>query len=497
MMLRILHLLVLLSVAFNSFAQDAPKREFRAVWVATVGNIDWPSKPGLGAAQQQKEFIDRLNFLHEHGFNAVIVQVRPAADAFYPSELEPWSKYLSGKQGIAPFPMYDPIAFMVEETHKRNMEFHAWFNPFRALVNSAINPNPVTHVTRTHPDWVIHYGGKSYLDPGNPEARNYVNRVILDVVKRYDIDGVHIDDYFYPYKVPGKVFGDQRSYTQFGQGKSIDDWRRDNINKFVEALYKGVKKEKMYVKVGISPFGIWRNNRQDPTGSATNGTSCYDDLYADVATWVRNKWVDYIAPQLYWEHGHRLAAYEVLVPWWKNLCKDRALYIGMGVYRMVNATQPVWKGYGEILKQIQTERSYKAEGAIMYSMASFDKIGNGLSNQLKQVNYYGTIAIPPAMPWLDNVAPPAPKATLKVTQNQKSAIITWEAPAHNEPLKYLVYKFHKNETVDLSKSAKLIAVTQKNIFVDDDPDYVQAQYVITAADRLWNESKPSEVLVYR
>ncbi|MNS27408.1 hypothetical protein D3C72_593570 [compost metagenome] len=496
-MLRTLHLLVLLLVTFFSFAQEAPKREFRAVWIATVGNIDWPSKPGLGAAQQQKEFIDRLDFLHENGFNAVIVQIRPAADAFYASDWEPWSKYLSGKQGVAPFPMYDPIAFMVEETHKRNMEFHAWFNPFRALVNSAINPNPPSHATRTHPEWVINYGGKSYFDPGNPAARNYVNQVILDVVRRYDIDGVHIDDYFYPYKIAGKVFNDQRSFAEYGAGMSIDDWRRDNINKFVEMLYKSVKKEKMYVKVGISPFGIWRNNRQDPAGSATNGTSCYDDLYADVATWVRNKWVDYVAPQLYWEHGHRLAAYDVLVPWWKSLCKERALYIGMGVYRMVNATQPVWKGYGEILKQIQTERSYKADGAIMYSMSSFDKIGSGLSNQLKQAEYYGSIAIPPAMPWLDNTAPAAPKATLKLNNIQKSVILTWEPSASKEPLKYLVYKFHKGETVDLNKSIRLVAITQKNVFVDDDPDFMHAQYVITAADRLWNESKPSEILVYR
>lgn len=496
-MLRYFYSTVLLFVTLFSFAQDAPKREFRAVWIATVGNIDWPSKPGLSAAQQQNEFIDRLTFLQENGFNAVIVQVRPSADAFYPSSIEPWSKYLSGKQGVAPFPMYDPIAFMVEETHKRNMEFHAWFNPFRALVNSAINPNPASHVTKQHPDWVINYGGKAYLDPGNPEARDYVNQVILDVVKRYDIDGVHIDDYFYPYKIAGKVFGDQRSFAQYGQGKSIDDWRRDNINKFVEALYKGVKKEKNYVKVGISPFGIWRNSRQDPAGSATNGTSCYDDLYADVLTWVRNKWVDYVAPQLYWEHGHRLAAYDILVPWWKSVCKERALYIGMGVYRMVNATQATWQGSKEILKQIETERSCQADGAIMYSMASFDKIGNGLISSLKQPKYYGTIAIPPAMPWIDNIAPAAPKATLKSSPDQKNAIITWESSGNKEPIKYLVYKFNKGESVDLNKSIKLVAITQKNIYVDDDPDFVNHKYVITAADRLWNESKPSDILGYR
>lgn len=492
MIKKIFFALCLLQCSLISLAQS-PKREFRAVWIATVGNIDWPSKQGLSAAQQQNEFIAHLDYLASNGFNAVVVQIRPAADAFYPSKLEPWSRYLSGRQGEAPFPYYDPLAFMIEETHKRNMEFHAWFNPFRALVTSKSNPNPATHITKTNPDWVIHYGGKSYLNPGIPEARDYVNNIILDVVKRYDVDGVHIDDYFYPYKIAGQVFNDHQSFIKYGNNMSIEDWRRDNINKFVEAMYKGVKKEKRYVKVGISPFGIWRNQRQDPLGSATNGTSCYDDLFADVKLWIDNKWLDYVAPQLYWEHGHRLAAYDVLVPWWKNAVKDRALYIGMGVYRMVGAKPGIWQSYNEILNQIETERQYKTDGAIMYSMISFSKIGQGLSQQLKQPKYYGTIAIPPAMPWLGSIAPVAPVGNLR--KQGANNILSWNAGLSiSGDLKYLVYRFQKNERIDLDNASKILCLTQGSSFVDDNLGGQQYKYVVTALDRLWNESKASATL---
>ncbi len=485
-------LLVFLFSAVMLRAQ-APKREFRAVWIATVGNIDWPSKQGLSAAQQQNEFVAHLDFLAAHGFNAVIVQIRPAADAFYPSTIEPWSRYLSGKQGQAPFPYYDPLAFMIEETHKRNMEFHAWFNPFRALVSSKSNPNPANHVTKTHPEWLVHYAGKAYFNPGIPEVRDYVNSVILDVVRRYDVDGVHIDDYFYPYKVAGQTFNDHKEYIKYGQQMSLEDWRRDNINKFVEAMYKGVKKEKRHVKVGISPFGIWRNQSKDPAGSATNGTSCYDDLYADVKLWVENKWLDYVAPQLYWEHGHRLAAYDVLVPWWQNLVKERALYIGMGVYRMVDAKPGVWQGPQEILKQINTYRRHKADGAVMYSLVSFSKITQDLGRQLKQSPYFGTIAIPPTMPWLGSIAPVAPSASISKKDNKN--ILSWnQGTVISGDLKYLVYRFHKSEPINLENAQKIICLTQATRFVDEVNDGQQYKYVITALDRLWNESKPSAVL---
>ncbi|HTO17255.1 MAG TPA: family 10 glycosylhydrolase [Edaphocola sp.] len=485
-----LFLLLFLPYLLNA---QAPKREFRGVWIATVGNIDWPSRSGLSATQQQIEFVNKLDFLASNGFNAVIVQIRPASDAFYPSSLEPWSRYLSGKQGEAPLPFYDPLAFMVKETHKRNMEFHAWFNPFRALVNSRINPNPANHITKTHPQWMIHYGGKSYLDPGIPEARNYVNQVILDVVKRYDIDGVHIDDYFYPYKIAGQTFNDSKSYNLYNRGLSLDDWRRDNINKFISAMYLAVKKEKSYVKVGISPFGIWRNQSKDPLGSRTNGTACYDDLYADVKYWIEQKWLDYVAPQLYWEHGHRIAAYDVLVPWWKNICKDRALYIGMGVYRMVDAKTGPWLGKNEILNQITTARNFNADGQIAYSLISLQKVAGVLSPTLKLPPYYGNIAIPPTMPWLGKTAPAAPMAN--INRQTSKVILSWNTGTTiSSNVKYLVYKFNKNEIINLENSSKMYVLTQSNSFTDEAEDISNSKYVVTTLDRLWNESKPSEVL---
>lgn len=485
----ILFLFSLLLISFSLQAKNAaPKRELRAVWIATVGNIDWPSRQGLSAQQQQQEFVNQLNFLQRSGFNAVIVQVRPAADAFYPSPYEPWSKYLSGKQGQPPFPKYDPLEFMINETHKRNMEFHAWFNPYRALVSSNSNPNPPGHATRTHPEWIISYGGKSYFDPGNPDVREYILKVILDAVKRYDIEAVHIDDYFYPYPVAGKAFPDQQSYAKYNNGLSREDWRRENVNIFISQLNTNIKKEKPWVKFGVSPFGIWRNNNVDPEGSATRGSSCYDDLYSDIRLWIQRKWVDYVAPQLYWEHGHRVAPYDVLLPWWKQNSGQRQLYIGLGLYRMQNASSYPWNSPNEILKQIRAARNINTNGFVFYSASSFNKIKPGLVDSLQQ-NYFGTIAIPPAMTWIDNIAPAAP--VLKISNASNGIMLQWEGSnASKEPLKYLVYRFGANEKQDLSNAEHIIALTRNTAFIDKDGNK-HYKYVVTALDRLWNESEKS------
>lgn len=490
---RYIFLIISLLYASIITAQvSTPKRELRAVWIATVGNIDWPSKPGLSAQQQQQEFINQLNFLQRHGFNAVIVQVRAAADAFYPSAYEPWSRYLTGKQGQPPFPKYDPLEFMIRECHKRNMEFHAWFNPYRALTSSSNNPNPPDHATRQHPDWVIHYGGKSYFDPGNPAAREYILKVILDVVSRYDIDAVHIDDYFYPYKIPGKSFNDNSSYKKYNaEGMDLGNWRRNNVNLFVSQLNQNIKKEKAWVKFGVSPFGIWRNASQDPRGSSTNGTSCYDDLYSDVKLWMDQKWMDYVAPQLYWEHGHRLAAYDVLLPWWVDNSKDCQLYIGLGLYRMTGSPKDPWTDSEEILKQIRAARKQKVEGLIFFSMSNFYKIKSDLADSL-QYRYFGHIAIPPATPRLDAIAPPAP--ALKANFSGNSARLDWATDkTKKETLKFLVYRFESDRPIDLEDAKHIIALTGNLTFTDQDAPK-GAKYVVTALDRLWNESAASNIV---
>jgi len=480
----------------STFANNSPKRELRAAWIATVGNIDWPSKQGLTAQQQQQEFINHLNFLRNRGFNAVIVQVRPAADVFWDSDLEPWSRYLSGKQGQAPFPKYDPMEFMIKETHKRNMEFHAWFNPYRALTSTKSNPNPPSHPTKKHPEWIINYDNKAYFDPGNVNARQHIIKVIMEAVSKYDIDAVHIDDYFYPYPVAGKKFNDDASFQQYGNNSTLADWRRSNVNTFIWQLNNNIKKEKPWVKFGVSPFGVWRNIDKDPRGSNTKGaTACYDDLYSDVMHWMDKNWIDYVAPQLYWEHGHRVAPYDVLLPWWAENSQQTDLYIGLGVYRMTNA-MPGTKYFGpyEILKQIEAGRKQKVQGFVMYSMISFSKIGNALADSL-QYNYFGNIAIPPAFKVPKVAQPLPPQVTAQKTSN--GVLLKWTNTANSSALggtnKYLIYKFKEQEPIDLNQSQHIIALSSNKSFVDKE-ESKGYKYVITQVDRCWNESDASNTV---
>lgn len=470
---------------------QAPKRELRAAWIATVANIDWPSKPGLPAVQQQQEFINRLDQLKAMGCNAVIVQVRPSADALYASTIEPWSRYLTGKQGQPPFPYYDPLQFMIEQARQRQMEFHAWFNPFRALTDSKKNPNPSSHVTFQHPDWVITYGGKSYLDPGIPEAREYVLRIIMDVVKRYDIDAVHLDDYFYPYRIAGQPFGDNKSFAQHGEGfTNRDDWRRNNVNLFVSALSANIRSTKPHVKLGISPFGVWRNRDKDPDGSPTRGGQTnYDDLFADVVLWMKRGWIDYLMPQLYWERGHRLAAFDVLLPWWEAHAFSRHMYYGLGVYRMLGARSGPWTGTEELTTQIKEIRRHAANpGFSLYSTSNFDRLRVPMADSIAAQNRF--IALPPVMKWLDSIPPPAPIG--KAIPSNQGTLLKWEA-AHpaKESARFLVYRFTNGEPINLERANHIITLLSGTEYMDTEANkYNKVTYVITALDRLWNESAP-------
>ena len=482
-----------LLLAANLFGQSSPKREFRAAWIATVGNIDWPSKQGLPAIEQQQQFTERLDQLKALGCNAVIVQIRPASDALYASKIEPWSHYLTGKQGDAPFPYYDPLVFMIEETHKRNMEFHAWFNPFRALVDSKVNPNPPKHVTHTHPDWIINYDGKAYVDPGLPEARQYVIDVICDVVKRYDIDAVHLDDYFYPYRVAGVTFGDGKTYAKYGQGMDKDNWRRNNVNLFISLLNTNIKSIKPYVKLGVSPFGVWRNKSKDPEGSETKGGQTdYDDLYADVLTWMQRGWVDYLLPQLYWEHSSKAASFTTLMPWWYGHCYKRHIYYGLGLYRMVNAKTGSWANVNELLWQLRDIRKGcpNNSGYSFYSASCFDRIKAPIKDSL-QYGFAKYPALIPAMTWIDSIPPAAPVLTIKT--EGKDAKLKWQvANPQKEPLKYVVYRFVNNEPVNLERTDRILSIQQAPEYTDANTKrYKQCVYVVTALDRLWNESKAS------
>ena len=377
-----------------------PKYEFRAAWIATVDNIDWPSRGNYDSESQKQEFIDLLDMHKRNGMNAVIVQVRPATDAFYPSQYEPWSEWLTGRQGKAPNPYYDPLEFMIEETHKRGMEFHAWCNPYRAEFNirkSSIAPD---HISRVHPEWFLTYGDKRYFDPGNKSAQQHVVKVIRDIVRRYDVDGIHFDDYFYPYKISGKQFPDAKTYLTYGKGMTLEDWRRSNVDSIIVLLAQPIKVENKSCRFGISPFGVWRNQDKDPDGSATTaGVTNYDDLYADILLWLKNGWIDYVAPQLYWEFGHKAAPYEVLLEWWSRHTFGKHCYIGLGVYRA--GSNSAWKDPSLLPRQLTALRNTpNIHGAIYFSSKSFVSNPNGWSDSL-QLNYYKEPALIPPMEWID------------------------------------------------------------------------------------------------
>lgn len=493
-MLRIGLLTVFIFIFLSESFAQTPKREFRAAWIATVSNIDWPSKPGLPSVQQQQEFISRLDQLQQLGCNAVIVQIRPAADALYESSFEPWSRFLTGRQGQAPFPYYDPLKFMIEQTHLRNMEFHAWFNPFRALTDSKKNPNPANHVTKVHPDWLVNYGGKTLLNPGLPEAREYVIRVIMEVVRKYDIDAVHMDDYFYPYRIAGQEFGDAAAYKKYGQDfPDVGDWRRNNVNLFVASLNTNIKQIKPYVKFGISPFGVWRNQSKDPAGSPTRGGQTnYDDLYADVLLWMRKGWIDYCLPQLYWEHGHRLVAFEVLMPWWDAHSYNRHMYYGLGVYRMLGNPKGAWAGTTEIMNQLRRVRKYALNpGYALYSISNFDKITAPVKDSVSEFNKL--VAFPPQMKWLDSI-PPAPPV-VRALPSPKGTLVRWEAiNPSGELLRFAVYRFVDGEPVNLEKNDKIISFSSSLEYHDAEANkFKKCTYVVTAFDRLWNESGASNI----
>ena len=368
----------------NKIAKE--RKEMRGIWVATVLNIDWPSKKGLSIESQKQEFIKILDNVKEWNMNAVFVQIKPVGDAFYPSKFSPWSEYLTGKQGENPG--YDPLKFMIEEAHKRNIEFHAWFNPYRLTMSGGIDKLSNDNIGKQRPDWTITYGGKLYLNPGIPEVNDYIVKSIMEVVENYDIDGVHMDDYFYPYKVKGEIYNDEEQYNKYGSNfLKVDDWRRDNVNKLIEKLYSSIKHKNKNIEFGISPFGVWRNISTDSVrGSNTKaGIQNYDDLYADILYWMKKNWIDYVAPQIYWNQGFKIAEYNTLVDWWSKYAKETKtnLYIGQAAYRIKD-----WEKDDELINQIKYNRkSEEVKGSIFFSYSSLVKDPTGILEKIKNDVY--------------------------------------------------------------------------------------------------------------
>ena len=397
----------------DSIRPPVVAREFRAVWVATVRNMDWPSKAGLSTDEQQRELIAILDRAAALKMNAIIFQVRPEADALFKSDLEPWSRFLTGTQGQAPDPAWDPLEFAVEEAHKRGLELHAWFNPYRAAFNREL-PTARTHVTKRFPSSIVPYGQYLWMDPGLPDVRRRMIGTVVDVVKRYDVDAVHIDDYFYPYpeirngeRIP---FRDDGSYAQYQrEGGTLDkaDWRRRNVNLLIREFYAAVKGEKMWVKVGISPFGIWRPGFPPTT---TAGIDTYEELYADARKWLNDGDLDYIAPQLYWPIQPAEQSYPVLLRWWaeQNL-KGRHVWPGLALYKLP-ITGPRKMSADDIVQEIfATRETPGATGHVHFNATVLMQNVEGIADRLVAV--YAEPALVPASPWLDQVPPDRPIAS--------------------------------------------------------------------------------------
>ncbi|NDB53122.1 MAG: hypothetical protein EB025_03485 [Chitinophagaceae bacterium] len=442
-------ILLALSLLFSLIVTAQPKYEFRGVWIASVANIDWPKGGMTDPAAQRADFIRMLDQHQRNGMNAMIVQIRPAADAFYPSPYEPWSEWLTGEQGKAPVPYWDPLAFMIEETHKRGMEFHAWLNPYRAVQTIGKSSIAADHITKRKPEWFLVYGDKKYFDPGNKDAQQFVVKVVRDIVKRYPVDAIHMDDYFYPYRIAGKEFPDAASYARSGSRLNKEDWRRSNVDSIILAISKAIKEEKKQVRFGISPFSVWRNQDKDPRGSDSRaGQTNYDDLYADILLWLEKGWIDYVTPQLYLEIGHDKIAYEKLLEWWGKNAFGKHIYIGHGIYRVDEKTSVKWKNPTELPNQLKLLRQNpNVQGSIYFSSKSFDKNPNGWNDSL-QNNYYKYPALVPPMDWISKEKPAAPVLSRVTKKGDEISFSVKPLSTGKVPVKYFViYRFPAGRSI--------------------------------------------------
>lgn len=468
-------------------SEENGKHEFRGAWIQTAFQEEYKS---MTVAGLKKDFIRKLDYLQACGINAIIFQVRPEADAFYYSEIEPWSRFYTGEQGRAPEDNFDLMAFLIEECHKRTMEFHAWLNPYRAST-SGNTKFAANHVYHRYPERFITYNKQVLFDPGIPENRQYICNVVRDIVLRYDVDAIHMDDYFYPYPVAGLPFPDDDSFRRYGLPKGYTqehrgDWRRENVNLLISELKRTILLTKPWVRFGISPFGIYRNKKSTPDGSGsnTNGLQNYDDLYADVLHWIQQGWIDYNMPQVYWEIGHSAADYTTLVRWWDNHAYNRHLYIGQDVARTMKA--------GQLTNKMQYERELPhTEGNCFWPANELLWNNGGIADSLKR-KYHRHPALIPPYTHLHN-RPPQEVSKLKAEWTPEGYMLHWNAKQSrtNPELAsyFVVYRFGSREPVNLNDPSKIVAVTRdKKCLLPYGKGKHKYTYVVTAVDRFHNES---------
>jgi uncharacterized lipoprotein YddW (UPF0748 family) len=497
-------------------AQTAPKRELRGAWIATYANIDWPSSTAT-SAQEQTTFVDRVNEHKATGMNALFVQVRSQCDALYPNPYDPWSAILSGTQGTAPNPLYDPLAFMINETKQRGMEFHAWFNPYRALASftpSSFAALHSSHVAKAHPTWIMTVNNNApsttkqlLLNPGAPEVWEHIIGSVMHVVRNYDVDGIHFDDYFYTNPAL-TTYSDDSVYAIHNRGiANRGDWRRSNVDTLIKRLNDSIKSVKPWIKFGISPSGIWMSAPTDPNGSTTStgATQHKKDLYANSRLWLQQGWIDYLAPQVYWYMGQSGSDYNNLAPWWHNNNFGRHIYMGQAGYKVGDGAQNAAfaSDRTQIPKQVRLNRTYNGiHGQIVYNTSSLRINPLDFRDSLR-LNLYNRPALLPTMPWKDNVAPgPATSLTGTKLANQTISL-TWVNPPASVASEFDVVKrfaIYKavNTMPNINNAADLIAITNTNVssFIDTDvlPNTIY-HYVVTAVDRLNNESIASNVAI--
>ena len=490
--------LLLLLTLQAAFAQQVlPKREFRGAWIQFING----QFQGMSRDAMQANLTRQLNVMQQCGINTVIFQVRGEADAFYNSPYEPWSRFLTGQQGKAPDPYWDPLEWMVQQCHRRGMELHAWINPFRAKTKGT------TELSMMHPyvqntDRFFEYDGLILFDPGLPENHRYICKVVTDIVRRYDIDGLHIDDYFYPYPVAGVSIPDQRTFESHRNGFSdIREWRRYNVNSFIEMLHESIRATKPWVKFGVSPFGIYHNAQAGSSlpGSNTGGLQNYDDLYADVLYWINKGWVDYNVPQLYWELGHRTADYEELIKWWSRFAGARPLVIGQDIERTVRTADTKNPGINQMEAKFRLQRSLRGiQGSCLWYSAALVRNEGNYATALQQ-KYHRTPALQPLYPFIDDKAPRAPRS-LKAMWMPDGYYLFWTAPKAKGEMdvarNYVVYRFAKGERIDLYDPSHIVAITPLTLFkLPYKARHEEYTYVVTALDRLQNESKGKKVKV--
>lgn len=500
-MKKILALFLSLIIISNLSASQR-KREMRAAWVATVANIDWPSQKNLTSKAQREEMRAMLDGLAKNNINAIVLQIRPTADAFYPSALEPWSHWLTGKQGLKPNPYYDPLQFVIDEAHKRCIEVHVWLNPYRVTNSEKIDVLSKDHLYYKNKDLFVKYGGKHYFDPGLDETREFLNRVVEDVVERYDVDAIHFDDYFYPYRVANEEFPDEASFRKNPRGfapNQKDDWRRNNVNLVIAELQQTIKSLKPWVEFGISPFGVWRNDTVDPRGSATRaGVQNYDDLYADILKWLKEGTIDYVVPQLYWEIGKKVADYEVLAKWWSENSYGKNLYVGLYASQLGSAEAPAaWRKGNELVRQLNMNKQFpQIDGEVYFSAKGFLKNKQNLNDSLQR-NHYKYPAICPVNRNIQGEASAQPQ-NIRVIKDGSEAYLIWDEVNEEGGCQiayYVVYGFKGKKVGDLNDPANILMRTTENcVDLRELEKKFKGHYafVVTAVNRYKHESVPTQ-----